>query len=729
LKPLLKWFAIALGGVVLLAAFLLWIADTSIGHRFIADRIATQAPKSGLRIRIGRIDGSIYSKATLRDVRLYDSQGLFFDASAVRLHWTPAAWLTNRLDITSLNIPLATLHKLPKLRPSETKQPILPGFDIRIANLKVDRLRIEPAVAKQRRLGTLAGSVDIRDGRALIKLKASATGGDSLVLNLDAEPDGNKFDLETRLIAPAGGTFGKIIGTVKPVTLAINGDGDWTRWQGNLVSTTSGNRIAELALNNKSGVFALNGRLLLASITKGKLNTLTGPVVLLHGNATLKNRRLNTNFRANSAALVIAADGVIDLANGAFDPLNIDARLLQPKALFPNMSGRDIRLKAMLDGAFGRASFDYLLTAAYAQFDQTGFETVHASGRGRLGPSPVTVPVKLTARRVTGVGDVAGGILANLLVEGPLLVTATTITGDSLRLKSDRLSGKITLFVDLATGRYDVGLAGQLNRYLIPGLGIVDVKTELRVVPGPNGRGTRIAGRGQVWVRRLDNSFLASLAKGLPYIDTSLERGTDGILRFTNLKLTAPGTRLTGNGYRRTDGTFYFTGSGRQADYGPITRLTLDGDIARPKVDLLLARPNEAAGLANVRVQLDPTTQGFAWRATGQSIAGAFIGNGSIDLPRNGAAVVNIAALTASGITARGAIRSMPGGFMGQVALSGGGASGTLDFRPLRGLQQIEAHVKGRDISLRGRPCLPPAVPASTASSCLIRQAPRSTGR
>ena len=53
----LRWIAIVLGGIVLLAAFLLWIADTSIGHRFLADRIAAQSPASGLKIRIGRIDG------------------------------------------------------------------------------------------------------------------------------------------------------------------------------------------------------------------------------------------------------------------------------------------------------------------------------------------------------------------------------------------------------------------------------------------------------------------------------------------------------------------------------------------------------------------------------------------------------------------------------------------------------------------------------------------------
>ena len=126
---------------------------------------------------------------------------------------------------------------------------------------------------------------------------------------------------------------------------------------------------------------------------------------------------------------------------------------------------------------------------------------------------------------MTGLGDVAGGILANLRVEGLLKVTARQLTGEGLTLTSDKLKGKFSLLVDLVTGRYDVILSGGLTRYLIPGLGIVDVTSELKVVPGPNGRGTLVTGKGRAWVRRFDNRFLAGLAGGLPQIETDLVRG------------------------------------------------------------------------------------------------------------------------------------------------------------------------------------------------------------
>ena len=49
-------------------------------------------------------------------------------------------------------------------------------------------------------------------------------------------------------------------------------------------------------------------------------------------------------------------------------------------------------------------------------------------------------------------------------------------------------------------------LSGAMKRYLIPGLGIVDIVTDAKVVPGRAGGAARHRHR-QAWVRRLDNAF------------------------------------------------------------------------------------------------------------------------------------------------------------------------------------------------------------------------------
>ena len=58
--------ALILGPVLLAAAFF----ASPIGKRFIADQIAAVAPASGLRFKVGRIEGDIYGKAVLRAVEI-----------------------------------------------------------------------------------------------------------------------------------------------------------------------------------------------------------------------------------------------------------------------------------------------------------------------------------------------------------------------------------------------------------------------------------------------------------------------------------------------------------------------------------------------------------------------------------------------------------------------------------------------------------------------------------
>src|SRR3546814_1366198 len=95
-------------------------------------------------------------------------------------------------------------------------------------------------------------------------------------------------------------------------------------------------------------------------------------------------------------------------------------------------------------------------------------------------------------------------------------------------------------------------------------------------------------------------------------LETSLTRGPDRIIRFGNLRLNAPLIQLSGQGMRRADGSFVIEATGRQNTYGAL-RLSLDGPISRPKVDLLLARPHLGANLANVAIALDPEAEG--WRS------------------------------------------------------------------------------------------------------------------
>ena len=700
MRRALRWAAGIVAALLALAVLVVVVLDSDVGHRIVADRINALRPDNGLRFRIGRIDGSLYDKATLIDVRVYDPHGLVLAVPRARLDWRPLGWIDNRLEIAALDIPVAQWVKLPQPRDTGRRGPLLPRFDIAIGRLTIERLVIGRAVTGVVREGRVQASADIRDGHALVALAAAVRGSDRLALRLDSRPDAGRFDLEARARGTADGVLARLTGIRRTLAFDIGGDGGWRQWQGRAVAQAGRATIADLVLTQRGGAYTLIGTVDPATITRGKLRALTAPGVTVNGAGTFARRRLDGQLTLRSGALAVRAEGIVDLADSAFRNLRVSVRLLQPAALFRNMRATDMRLRAILDGNFRRFRFDYRITAPRFSFDNTGFEQARAAGKGRWSNRPVAVPIAFTAQRVTGVGEQAGGILRNLSVSGVLRVTARMVTGDDLRLRSDKLTGRIGLQLDLRTGRYDIALNGALGRYLIPGLGGVDVQSRLRVVPGADGHGTRVVGRGVAQMVRLDNAFFRNLAGGLPHVEANLERTSDGVLHFTDLRLTAPDIQLSGTGFRRRDGTFRFEGGGQQRSYGPV-RLTLDGRIERPVIDLIFQRPIEALGLRDVRAHLDPNGQGFAFTAAGQSRLGPFEAGGQIELPpAGGQARVAIGRLDVSGTRASGTLDIVPGGFRGRLTIAGGGLSGALDLTPQGAVQRIAGRIEARSARL-----------------------------
>ncbi|MES2137433.1 MAG: translocation/assembly module TamB, partial [Pseudomonadota bacterium] len=606
------------------------------------------------------------------------------------------------LSIDSLTAERVSLIRLPKLKPSTRKGPILPGFDIHVGELRIDRLDIGPQVSGRPRSGSVYGKADVRSGRALVEVKAVVDqGGDRILFHLDAEPDRDKFDVAARVVAPGDGVVPALIGTRRSIDLAIGGKGSWTRWRGSASLDLSGRPTARLGLGVDQGRYRLQGQWAPAQFLRGRLQRLTVPIVTIRGYATLKDRILDGQLVASSPSVRAVARGALDLAHNRYTGLRLGVDLTKPPALFPNMTGRNVRLVWTLDGPFATADYSYRLTSEWVKFDNNGFVGLHAEGRGRLTPWPMRVPIRLAAKAITGVGDIAGAMLANPRVEGWLSLTPRLLRGDGLKLTSAKWNGKMSVLVDLVTGRFEVLLSGAMQRYLIPGLGIVDVMTDLKVVPGPDGHHSFVVGTAKAWVRRLDNSFFRDMTGGLPSLTTNLQRGADGIVHFSNLQLYSPKLRLSGGGERFRDGTFHITAAGRQLKYGPL-KMVLDGHIERPRVNLFLDHPNEALGIRAMHLLLEPTAAGFDYRASGGSKLGPFTSNGRILMPRGGTTVISIAALDAGGARASGDLRSLPGGFAGRLVLANGTLSGTLDFAPAGQAQRIDAHLTANNASFPG---------------------------
>src|SRR3954454_1221867 len=109
-------FALFVALLLLLAGALV-LLDTAPGHRFIVDRLAGVETAAGLRIHIGRIDGSIFGKSQLRNVQVADPKGVFLASPNIVLDWSPGACLSTKLSIDNLPSERVSLIRLRKLKP------------------------------------------------------------------------------------------------------------------------------------------------------------------------------------------------------------------------------------------------------------------------------------------------------------------------------------------------------------------------------------------------------------------------------------------------------------------------------------------------------------------------------------------------------------------------------------------------------------------------------------
>jgi translocation and assembly module TamB len=682
--------------VILLAALaygaVRWL-DSEGGRAFVTRQLPLYAPQSGLTVRAGRIDGSIFGVAIIHDLTLGDPKGVFAVVPLVRLDWRPFDLVRNALTVRSLVAPEVRILRMPALRPSGDKR-ILPDIDIAIGRLKIDRLILEPAVSGQRRVLGIGGNADIRSGRAkvdLVALTLAETGhkgsGDTIRLKLDIEPDRNRFDMDALVTAPADGAIAGILGLSQPLDFKLEGDGSWQVWRGQLAAKLGGAPLAELGVTAQSGLFSVKGNAMPARLLQGMAARLTGPVLAIDATARVKGRMAAVTARLDSKALVVAARGGLNFGDETINGVTVNARLLQPSAIAANVRGQDVRLTAKLAGTFVDPLIDYRLTAATAAWGTRVATDLRVAGIINAGARPLVIPASVTASRITGTGETAGPLLTNIRIDGPLTIADGRLTSNALRFSSDRLNGTATAVVIFANSDFLLTVNGALPRYAIPELGIADIVADLRIAPA--GNGARVTGRTSIKLTRLDNGFFIALTDGLPAIIADIDVAPDLSLLFRNARITSPGLTFAGSGSRSASGLVQMTGAGVSRDYGPLS-LVLSGPIEAPVVDVVLAQPGMGIGLAALAVHVAPTADGWAFEANGASDYGPATGRGLIRTG-TGPVAIDISSVTIAGLIGRGSVmQTAAGPFAGKIDLSGPGVEGTAVLAAAGALQRAD---------------------------------------
>lgn len=710
-QRILKWVLFLILGLVVLVGIVVLGINTDPGRRFVANRIGGYTTASGLNIKVGRIDGSLYGQMVLSDVRVADPKGVFLTSPKLAVDWRPFAFASNHVDVRTLSTELVTLARRPELKatpPGDPNAPLLPDLDIDVNRLHVGRLVLAKPVTGETHIVRIDGSVHIADRRAQLVADAAAlraagvAGGDTLHLKLDAVPERNTLDVDLKLNAPVGGVVATMGSLKAPLTATVGGRGSWQAWQGRAQATLGGGQLADLGVTARNGHIEVRGFTTPGLYLQGPVERLTAPRLDVALDTTLADRKADTRLTLKSDALAVDAGGLLDLASSRFGNFAVNARLLTPGAIAPNLRGRDVMARVVLDGAFGTPTVDYKVSAAALGFGTTTVENVYAEGLARVNSDRILVPVNARARRVTGLNAAVGGLANNVRIQGDFAISMPNILSDNLKIRSDNIDATAIVVANTATGRYTGALKGRVNNYRLESIGILNLSTDAKLVPGPNG-GFGITGRVVAQTKQLFNSGVRNFLGGNAVVRSDIGYSPEGIVTFRNLRMNAPQFRITrGDGrFDPATGAVLVNADAYSTQYGPLSaRVT--GSATAPVVVLHAARPGVGVGLVNLNARVVGRGGAYAVTASGGTDYGPFTAD--VLVRPSPQLTVDVNRVVFAGIVGSGRVAATPAGpFAGALQFAGRGINGNVRLGNQGGYQRADIAARAYNATIPGQ--------------------------
>ncbi|MGQ2933158.1 MAG: translocation/assembly module TamB domain-containing protein [Sphingopyxis sp.] len=704
---ILRWVGLTLLGLVLLFALFLVGLNSDAGRRFVVTQIEKYEFENGMKIGIGRLDGSLYGQMIIRNFTLSDTEGVFLASPEVRVDWRPIRYLANHVDVRSATAATMTMRKLPEFKVvPDTGEPLLPDLDIDVGLVRVDRFVFEPPVAGERQVARLNGKIAIADRRAQVTANAETIAGgggqgDALKLVLDAVPEANRFAVKLDLTAPQGGVLAAMGGFKETLTAKLDGRGDWKAWNGNLTANLGTAPLARVTLTGRDGTFAAKGTAQASRLLTGPMTEILGTETAIDLTARLEERKAAIDGRLSSDAAQLGISGGIDLGNSRYEGLKLAANILRPSAIAPAVRANGLRATATLDGAFALPTVDYRADANSLAFNDIVVEGISLAGKARVDADQIVIPVAGRAARIRGLDTVAGGTLVQVRLDGDLAYSNGRILSDNLRLRSPRIDAKAIIIADLNKGFYTGAIDGRINDYRIESVGIFDIDTDADLKTAPRG-GFEIVGRVRARSTKLFNSGVRDFLGGNATASSDVRYGTDGMIRFANLRMSAPRLRVTGGqGSYAPNGQIRLTARANSTDYGPVG-VQLAGTITDPRAVVTAARPGLGIGLANLVAKINGAKNGYRLAATGDTDYGPLSAD-VVLLTASGPLTIDVERGDLSGIGFNGRlVKSDAGPFVGQLNASGQGLGGLVRLTAAGQYQAAAINVRANDVVLPG---------------------------
>ncbi|EDL48700.1 translocation/assembly module TamB domain-containing protein [Erythrobacter sp. SD-21] len=692
-----KWAATLIGGPILLVIAALALLNTPLGERFLASQIAKQTFPNGLVVQIGRIEGNLYGEAVLHDVKLLDPQGVFLTIPRAEVDWNPGAWLEERLEIDRFTARRATLQRLPEFLPSEDDGPILPGFDISVDRLEIDNLTLAPGIA-----GDAAQRVDleaevlVEDRRLFVDGDARLGQRDRVAVLVDAEPDGDSFDLAARITAEEEGPLAQMLGLPRGYEARLQGDGSWSRWTGGLLARSEGERMAALRITNDKGVFGVLGKIDPSDFTSGTVANALGDDVAIRSRLRIDNRAFDGRTTLVGRGIRLDGEGLVDLAENRVEAYELAAVLRDPALFGEDLRLENTRAEASVNGAFDDLAIVHDLTIGRLVSGTTSLTGLSQQGTARYDGARWTVPLSLRVARVETGNALVDPRLVNGTGRGRLVLSGSTLVGEDLTIAFRGLAANLVLRGDLETGRYQLRGPVRADRLALDNVGTAGgtALIDFDLLPS----GWRLGATLDARISPVSNDTLANLAGPAIRVRGGIATSNGAAIAFDRLRVNSEKLTLAMDG-AIDGGTTTLAGTGEHTQYGPFT---VEGRIedGAPTAELVFARP--VTGLEDVRLAIAPTEEGFAIDTEGNSLLGPFTGALGLVAPESGPTRIAIRQLTVSETDVSGDILLVEGGVQGTLALGGGGLDGTVGLAPRDGRQGVDLDLTARNARFGG---------------------------
>lgn len=705
----LRIAAIALAAMLLLAVAAAFGINTGPGRAFLVKQVNNLQPASGLRVHIGRIDGSLYSHFTVRDLRLFDLDGEFLQVPVAEVAWKPGPLVRKHVVLERVHVPGLTLLNLPRLNqtPQEPDQPLFPDINMTLGQLAVERIVIGPKVAGQEYVARAQASGALANGQLTLEADASADAGDRLRIKTAIAPEADRLDLDALLTAPVGGVVSGMANLDQPLSLTLDGAGGWSRWDGALTSRLGGGELLALNIAGRSGVFTIEGRADPALyLQEGPAAALLAQGLEIASTIRFEQPRIATTLKLTAPAFVVEAAGGVNSAASRFEDFRINAGLTRPEAAMDGLSGRNVALSARLDGPIALPAIAFDLKA-----DRIGYEAMEVVGLRASGDAAlteggnITTPVSLSIASVSGVNEAVAGLLTRFRLEGVVKMTPEQVAAENVTFKSAHLSGRASAASVRETGAYKANVAASLNRYAVPGFGVVNAVVNAALGSDPRTGALSANGDLRAEALRLDNDSAREFFGGRPVLEASVRQLPNGDILVRRGTVQAPRFNFTvSRGVYTREGVLDLAAAGQSAAYGPLS-ITAAGPAQRPEVRVAMARPDLGIGLQDVQLAALPETDGYAIGLTGASPQGDLNGKARLTLD-NGPIAAEIAELRFADLRLSGKVQqTREGPFAGALALAGAGFNGSVRLA-------AEGEVQRADLNLQARRARPPMLPA-----------------